>query len=49
MRAWMHANLATQGYCLSDQDNRALWLGLRFAGALCMSLVTVALVVESPA
>ena len=49
MSTWMRANLATQGYCLSDQESRALWLGLRFAGALCMSLVTIALVIESPA
>ena len=46
---WMRSNLATQGYCLSDQDSRSLWLGLRFAGALCMTLVIAALAVTSPA
>jgi hypothetical protein len=45
---WMRANLATQGYCLNDPESRAQWLGLRFAGAGCMSLVTVGLVLESP-
>ena len=47
--AWMRANLAKQGYCLSDQDSRRLWLGLRFSGALCMTLVTTGLVLASPA
>lgn len=46
---WMRANLTTQGYCLSDQDSRALWLGMRFAGATCMTLVIVALALTSPA
>lgn len=46
---WMRANLTTQGYCLSDQDSRALWLGLRFAGAACMTLVIIALALTSPA
>ena len=49
MRDWMRSNLTTQGYCLSDQDSRALWLGMRFAGALCMTLVIVALALTSPA
>lgn len=49
MGSWMRSNLATQGYCLSDQDSRALWLGLRFAGAVCMTLVTVGLALASPA
>lgn len=46
---WMRANLTTQGYRLSDQDSRALWLGLRFAGAACMTLVIIALALTSPA
>ena len=45
----MRANLTTQGYRLSEQDSRALWLGLRFAGATCMTLVIVALALTSPA
>lgn len=46
---WMRVNLATQGYALSDSDSRALWLGMRFAGGVCMTLVTIGLAVESPA
>jgi hypothetical protein len=46
---WMRANLATQGYDLTDQDSRALWLGLRFAGILCMTLVIAGLALGSPA
>lgn len=49
MRDWMRRNLATQGYCLSEQDSRAQWLGLRFAGGVCMSLVAVGLALGSPA
>jgi hypothetical protein len=45
----MHTNLATQGYSLSDAQCRELALGLRFATGLCLALVTVALVLESPA
>src|SRR5512138_1434533 len=45
---WMRANLTTQGYCLSDEESRELWLGLRFSTGLCLSLVVVALVLESP-
>jgi uncharacterized protein DUF4395 len=46
--AWMRSNLTTQGYCLSDQDRRELAAGLRFSTGLCLSLVIVALVLESP-
>ncbi len=28
---WMDANLATQGYCLSKEERRDLWPGLRFS------------------
>jgi hypothetical protein len=47
--AWMHSNLATQGYSLSDAQCRQLAVGLRFATGLCLALVGVALVLESPA
>jgi len=47
--AWMRANLTTQGYCLTDAERRELALGLRFATGLCLSLVVVALALESPA
>ena len=45
---WMRANLTTQGYCLSDSERRELWLGVRFSTGLCLTLVVVALVLESP-
>jgi len=44
----MRANLTTQGYCLSDAERSELWLGLRFSAGLCLTLVLVALVLESP-
>jgi len=45
---WMRSNLTTQGYCLGDAERRELALGLRFSTGLCLSLVVVALVLESP-
>jgi hypothetical protein len=45
---WMRSNLATQGYCLSDSERHELWLGLRFSTGLCLTLVVVALALESP-
>lgn len=48
MRAWMTRNLVTQGYCLTPVESRSLWLGLRFAGAVCMTLVITALALTSP-
>lgn len=47
MRRWMDANLATQGYCLSAAQRRELAVGLRFSTGLCLSLVVVALALES--
>jgi hypothetical protein len=46
---WMRSNLTTQGYCLSDGERRELALGLRFSTGLCLSLVVVALALQSPA
>ena len=46
-RAWMHANLTTQGYCLTDAQRRELALGLRFSTGLCLTLVVVALALTS--
>jgi hypothetical protein len=43
----MRANLATQGYCLTDAERRELAFGLRFSTGLCLSLVVVALVLGS--
>jgi hypothetical protein len=45
---WTRANLTTQGFCLSDAERRELALGLRFSTGLCLSLVVVALLLESP-
>ncbi len=45
---WMRSNLTTQGYCLSDAERRKLAVGLRFSTGLCLSLVIVALALESP-
>ena len=44
---WMRANLATQGYCLSASEERALRAGLRFPTALCLALVIAALALQS--
>jgi hypothetical protein len=46
--AWMRSNLTTQGYCPSDAERRELSLGLRFSTGLCLTLVIVALTLESP-
>jgi hypothetical protein len=45
---WTRANLTTQGFSLSDAERRELALGLRFSTGLCLSLVVVALLLESP-
>jgi hypothetical protein len=45
--AWMRGNLTTQGYCLTDTERRELAVGLRFSTGLCLSLVVVALVLQS--
>jgi hypothetical protein len=46
--AWMRSNLTTQGYCLSDAERRELSVALRFSTGLCLTLVVVALALESP-
>jgi hypothetical protein len=46
--AWMRENLSTQGYCLTDAERRDVAVGLRFSTGLCLSLVVVALALESP-
>ncbi len=45
---WIRSNLTTQGYCLSDAERRELSLGLRFSTGLCLTLVVVALALQSP-
>lgn len=44
---WTHANLQTQGYCLSPAEARALRAGLRFPTALCLVLAVTGLLLES--
>jgi hypothetical protein len=46
--AWIRSNLTTQGYCLSDAERRQLSVALRFSTGLCLTLVVVALALESP-
>jgi hypothetical protein len=46
--AWMRSNLTTQGYRLSDAERRELSIALRFSTGLCLTLVVVALALESP-
>jgi DMSO reductase anchor subunit len=45
---WMRSNLTTQGYCLSDTESHELSVALRFSTGLCLTLVIVALALESP-
>jgi Domain of unknown function (DUF4395) len=44
---WTHANLVTQGYCLSGVEARQLRVGLRFPTGLCLALVITALALQS--
>jgi hypothetical protein len=44
---WTQSNLATQGYCLSGEEARALRFGLRFPTALCLAFVVAGLALES--
>jgi len=44
---WMRANLSLQGYGIVDSERQRLWLGLRFATALCLALVVTALLLQS--
>jgi hypothetical protein len=44
---WMDANLETQGYCLSKEERRDLWLGLRFSTGVCLALAAPAVILGS--
>ncbi len=44
---WTQSNLATQGYCLSGEEARALRFGVRFPTALCLLPVSAGLALES--
>src|SRR3981081_4096378 len=43
----MGSNLTTQGYCLTETEQRRLRLGLRFPTGACLALVITALALES--
>jgi hypothetical protein len=45
--AWMHENLATQGYCLRGDEAQRLRAALRFPTALCLALVITGLALQS--
>ena len=45
--SWTHANLQTQGYCLTAADAHSLRVGLRFPTAFCLALVVTGLALES--
>ena len=44
---WMGSNFATQGYCLTESEQRRPRLGLRFPTGACLALVITALALES--
>jgi hypothetical protein len=46
---WIHRNLETQGYRLTGEEARRQGAGLRFPTAVCLALVTVAVLLQSPA
>src|SRR4030081_3154666 len=43
----MGSNLTTQGYCLTETEQRRLRLGLRFPTGACLALVITVLALES--
>lgn len=45
----MDANLDVQGYCLTEEESRALRWGLRFPTALCLALAVTGLALQSAA
>jgi hypothetical protein len=44
---WTQRNLDVQGYCLTEDEARALRWGLRFSTALCLALVVAGLALQS--
>lgn len=47
--AWSRSCLTMQGYgALADEERRSLWLGLRFAPALCFAGIAIGVVLASP-
>lgn len=50
LAAWSRGCLTMQGYgALGDEERRQLWLGLRFAPALCLTGIALGAVLASPA
>jgi hypothetical protein len=49
LSGWMDSNLVTQGYCLRQEESRALRLGLRFSTGVCLLLTAGALIAGSAA
>jgi hypothetical protein len=48
--AWSRSCLTMQGYAALDEEERkGLWLGLRFAPALCLAGIALGVVLASPA
>lgn len=49
LAAWSRNCLTMQGYgSLGDEERRSLWLGLRFAPALCFAGIALGVVLASP-
>jgi hypothetical protein len=47
--AWSRSCLTMQGYgALSDEERKSLWLGIRFAPALCFAGIALGVVLASP-
>jgi hypothetical protein len=44
---WMGSRLATQGYCLTADESRHLAVALRFSTGVCLTLVVLALALQS--
>jgi hypothetical protein len=49
LAAWSRSCLTMQGYgALGDEERKSLWLGLRFAPALCFAGIALGVVLASP-
>jgi len=49
LSAWSRGCLTMQGYgALSDEGRKSLWLGIRFAPALCFAGIALGVVLASP-
>jgi hypothetical protein len=49
LTAWSRSCLTMQGYgALTDEERKSLWLGIRFAPALCFTGIALGVVLASP-